>query len=172
MIPKSMRCLRKNNRKSLLRPPFWHAFGSWSLSVDALETILGWGPQKTQKDHLGDLSSWSIFVSFLWYFCGDDFCTFSEPLSFHLCATIDTHRIQFRRLLATKFGTDWANLEKWKQWFRVRGSIKIKPQWTSICTDCVISMYICSKPVFFVILDLSLSHSFKLWYPFAVHFGQ
>ena len=107
-----------------------------------------------------------------WYFGGDVFLMFSEPLSFHLYAPRGTHRTQFQRLLVTKFGTDLANLEKWKQWFRARGSIKIKPQGTSICTDFVICMYICSKPVFVVIPDLSLSHSFKCGYPFGLHFGQ
>ena len=42
----------------------------------------------------------------------------------------------------------------------------------SIYTDFVIFMYICSKPVFFVIPAMSLSHSSKFGYPFGLHFGQ
>ena len=97
---------------------------------------------------------------------------FSEPLSFRLCVPIDTPGTQFRRLLATKFGTDWANLEKWKLWFCARGSIKIKPRRASICTDFVIFIDMCSKPVFFVISDMCLSNCFKFGYPFGVHFKQ
>ena len=33
-------------------------------------------------------------------------------------------------------------------------------------------MYMCSKPVFFVIPDRSLSNSSKFGYPFGLHFGQ
>ena len=115
---------------------------------------------------------WEQISGICWYFCGGVFFMFSEPLSFHRWAAIDTHGTQFRRLLATKFGTDWANMKKWKQWFRARGSINIKPQGVSICTDFVIFMYICSKPVFFAIPDLFLSHSSKFGYHFWPHFGQ
>ena len=61
--PKSMKKLLQNSRKSSSGPPFWHAFVPWSLSGDALETILGWGPKKTQKDHFLRPSFWSTFVT-------------------------------------------------------------------------------------------------------------
>ena len=51
-------------------------------------------------------------------------------------------------------------------------SIKFKPRGASICSDVVIFMYICSKPILFAIPDLSLSHSSKTGYPFGLHSGQ
>ena len=54
----------------------------------------------------------------------------------------------------------------------MRGSIEIKPQGKSICIDFIIFMYICSKPVYFTISDMFLSHSSKFGYPFGLHFGQ
>ena len=132
----------------------------------------GMGTLKTTKKTLWETLLWEHICDICWCFCGDVFLMFSEPLSFHLCAPIDAHRTQFRRLWATKFGTDWTKLEKWKQWFRTRGSIKIKPQMRYISIDFCIFMYMCSKPVFFVIPDRSLSNSSKFCYPFGLHFGQ
>ena len=81
-------------------------FWLWSLSGEALETILGWGPPKTQKHVFGGPSFGSIFVTCVDIFVVTFLLMITEPLSFHLCAPIDTHRPQFQRLLATKFGTD------------------------------------------------------------------
>jgi hypothetical protein len=133
---------------------------------------LGMGTLKTSKKWMWGTLLLEHIRNICWYFCGDVFLMFSEPPSFHLCAPIDTDRTQFWKLLATKFSTDWANLEKWKLRFRARRSIKIKLQGASSGTDFVISVYICSKPVFFVSPDLFLSHSSKFGYPFGLYFGQ
>ena len=130
------------------------------------------GTLKTSKKWMWGTLLLGHICDICWYFCGYVLLMFSEPLYFHLCALIDTDRAQFGKLLATKFSTDWANLEKWKLWFRARGSIKIKPQGASSGTDFVIFVYICSKPVFFVSPNLFLSHSSKFGYPFGLNFGQ
>ena len=124
----------------------------------------GMGTLKTTKKTLWGTFLCEPMCDICWYFCSDVFYMISKPLSCCLFAPRDTHRTQFWRLLTTKFGTDWANLEKWKQWFRVRGSIKIKPQRRYISIDLSLFMHMCSKPVFFVIPYLSLANSCKFCY--------
>ena len=128
------------------------------------------GTQKNMKKSLLETLLLDQICDRCWHFCGDVFHMFSEPLYFQLFAPAGAHMTQFRRLLATKLGTDWANLQKWKQWFRVGESIKIKPFRTCRCAAFVTFSYTCCKPVFFVIPDLSLSHSSKYGYPFGIHF--
>ena len=89
---------------------------------------LGMGTLKNTEKTIRGPSFGSIFVTFLDTCVVMFFYMISRPVSCCLFAPIGTHKAQFWRLWATKFGTDWANLEKWKHWFRARGSIKIKPQ--------------------------------------------
>jgi len=81
----------------------------------------------TKKSLLGTLL-WEHICDICWYFCRYLLLHEFETSLLQSFAPTGTHKAQFWRLWATKFGTDWANLEKWKDWFRVRGSIKIKPQ--------------------------------------------
>ena len=60
--PKKVKAWSQNNRKSMSGPPFWRGFGPGSLPRDALATMLGWNPEKSQKDHfLG-----TLFVDHFW----------------------------------------------------------------------------------------------------------
>ncbi len=62
----------------------------------------GMGTLKTTKKSLFETLLLEHICNRCWYFCGDVFYMFSEPLSFYLFAPLGTHRSQFRRLLVTK----------------------------------------------------------------------
>ena len=137
----------------------------------------GLGTLKITKKSLFRSLLWDHICDICWYFWGDKFYMISKPPSCWLFAPIGTHKTQFRRLLATKFGTDWANLEKWKQWFRARGSIKIKLQRASF-SHLFHDLYTCPfwrgfflsfLPILQNCDDLGL-HSGSLLGPFWHHF--
>ena len=117
--------------------------------VTTQQTIHLRAPSSTMLSGLGacpgrpgdhpETSFWSIIVTFV-DTCGDVFYMISKPLSCCHFAPTATHKTQFRRLLPTKFGTDWADLEKWQPWCCARRSIKIKLQRASSCIDSVIFM--------------------------------
>ena len=128
--------------------------------------------KKTWKNHFWRPSFWPKFGANVGTFLATFFTCFLRPLAFHLCAPAGRHMTQFRRLLATNLRTDWANQQKWKQWFRVGESIKIKPFRTWNCASFLTFSYACCKPLFFVILEVSLSHSSEYGYPCELHFAR
>ena len=67
---------------------------------------LGRGFKKTSKKSLLETILLDQICDRCWHFCGDVFHMFSKPLYFHLFALAGAHMTQFRRLLATKLGTD------------------------------------------------------------------
>ena len=91
----------------------WGTLASISTCLLALESVrgrlgghLGRGFKKTSKKSLLETLLLDQICDRYWHCCGDVFHMFSKPLYFHLFAPAGAHMTQFRRLLATKLGTD------------------------------------------------------------------
>ena len=145
--PKKVKAWSRNTRKSMSRPPFWRAFEPESLPRDALETMLGWNPEKPQNDHFFG----TLFLDHFWTNLNVFFWTFFEMLSKpHFCQLSGlkgTHLHQFEAHLGTKLITFPINLEKWQLRFRSREDIKIKLFRVCISWFFIIFWYVLSKPV-------------------------
>ena len=66
----------------------------------------GMGTQKITKKSLFQTLLLGHICDRCWHFSGQVFYIFPRPLYFHLFAPSGAHMTQFRRLLATKLGTD------------------------------------------------------------------
>ena len=70
--PKKVKAWSQNNRKSMSGPLFWRAFEPASLPRDALETMLGWNPEKPQRYHFFG----TLFLDLFWTHFHGFFYTF------------------------------------------------------------------------------------------------
>ena len=132
------------------------------------------GTQQNMKNHFWRPSFLPKFWANVGTFLAAFFTCFLRPLAFHLCAPAGRHMTQFRRLLATNLRTDWANQQKWRQWF-LGESIKIKPFRTWNCASFLTFSYACCKPLFFVILNVFITFFWiwvPLWTPFCTRIGN
>ena len=167
--PKKVKAWSQNNRKSMSGPPFWRAFEPGSLPRDALETMLGWNPEKPQKNHFfGTLFSdhfWTNLNVFLWRF----FVMFSKPHFCQLSGLKGTHLHQFEAHLGTKLMTFPINLEKWQLRFRSRGDMEIKLFRVCISRLFIIFWYVLSKPVIATLHRRHYSHYAQFMDPFGLH---
>ena len=161
--PKKVKAWSQNNRKSMSGPPFWRAFEPGSLPRDALETMLGWNPEKSQKDHfLGTLfvdHFWTNLDVFLWRFFVMFFLAFSSQ---------SIHAHQSEAHLGTKLMTFPINLEKWQQRFRSR-DIKIKLFRVCVSRLFIIFWYVLSKPVIATLHRRHYSHHPQFMDPLGIH---
>ena len=152
-------------------PPFWRAFEPGSLPRDALATMLGWNPEKSQKDHFFG----TLFVNqfcrnlnvFLWCF----FVMFFKPHFYQLSDIKGTHLHQFEAHLGTKMMIFTTNLEKWQLRFRSREDIKIKFFRICISQFCIIVWCVLSKPVIATLDRRHYSHYPQFMDPLGVHLG-
>ena len=162
--PKKVKAWSQNNRKSMSGPPFRHAFEPGSLPRDALETMLGWGPEKPQKKHFLGILFLNHF--FLWRVFCNDFLT-SSLLTF---SSQSIHAHQSEAHLGTKLMTCPINVENWQLRFRSREDTQIKLFKFSMWRLFVNFWYVLSKPVIAnpsskALFTLSLIYG-PIWPPF------
>ena len=150
-------------------PPFWRTFEPGSLPRDALATMLGWNPEKPQKNHFfGTLfldHFWTNLNVFLWRF----FVMFSKPHFCQLSGLKGTHLHQFEAHLGAKLMTFPINLEKWQLHFRSREDIKIKLFRVCISWFFIIFWYVLSKPVIATLHRRHYSHYPQFMDPLGIH---
>ena len=166
-----MKAWSRNNRKSMSGPLFWRAFEPGSLPRDALETMLGWNPEKPQKNHFcGTLFSDQFWINvnvLLWRF----FVMFLLTSSLLTLSSQSLHAHQFEAHLGTKLLTFPINVEKWQLRFRLRGDIKMKLFRVCISRFVIILWYVLPRPVMFTMHRRHYSYYLKFMDSLGLHFG-
>ena len=172
--PKKMKAWSQNNRKYMSGPLFLRAFEPGSLPRDALATMLGWNPQKSQKKHKKTTfwgpSLWTIFEQILMFFF-DVFCHVFLTSCWLAFSSQSIHAHQFEAHLGTKLMTFPINLEKWQLRFRSREDIKIKLFRVCISRLFIIFWYVLSKPVIATLHWRHYSHYAQFMDPLGLPFG-
>ena len=152
--PKKMKASSQNNRKSMSGPPFWRAFEPGSLPRDALATMLGWNPEKSQKYHFFGALFLTSFEHTLICFC-DVRCYVFLTSSLLTFSSQSIHAHQSEAHLGTKLMTFPINVEKRQLRFRSREDIKIN--FFRVCIF-IIFWYVLSKPVIATLHRRHYSH--------------